>query len=249
MPVSKDLLDILRCPACVSGPNRDQDQGRPRPAGLRPREVAGLPRLRPQVPGARRHPGDVDRGRRQEPRPRPVGRSLGAPVTCPAIQPAAWRRLAVQARARSTGLTHQSQGRQINDRSELRTPLITELPGPSRGRPLRATPRCSRPPTPATRRRRWWRIMPEGVWVWDAGRQLLSGFCRRHRRVRHRPLPSAGGARHPGPGRPGSFTCPAPTSTIAADRPGRARGRPDARRGPQARLLRQFRAPRRWSAR
>ncbi len=24
MPVSKDLLEILRCPACVSGPNRDK---------------------------------------------------------------------------------------------------------------------------------------------------------------------------------------------------------------------------------
>jgi uncharacterized protein YbaR (Trm112 family) len=29
MPVSKDLLDILRCPACVSGPNRDKSKTDP----------------------------------------------------------------------------------------------------------------------------------------------------------------------------------------------------------------------------
>lgn len=29
MPVSKDLLEILRCPACVSGPNRDKTKADP----------------------------------------------------------------------------------------------------------------------------------------------------------------------------------------------------------------------------
>jgi len=29
MPVSKDLLEILRCPACVSGPDRDKTKADP----------------------------------------------------------------------------------------------------------------------------------------------------------------------------------------------------------------------------